>query len=180
MDASELVSFLKRLRAVRHFKAGAIPNEAREAIFDVARWTGTATNRQAWDIVWVDDPATLKQLGELEGYAKHAGGAAAAAVLVMGDQPEWLEQDIFDEGRLSERIMLAAAAQGVAGCIGWLDGSGVEGARKLLGIPAERRLRTLVSLGYAAPEQPKHRRGGRKPLSELISFGRFGRRTEAG
>jgi nitroreductase len=181
MNTADAITFLRRLRAIRQFRAGAIPAAARDDILDVARWTGTAKNRQAWELVWIERPETLRAVGAVEGYAKHVAGAAAAVAIVMSGDVVWEEQDVFDEGRLSERIMLAAAAHGIAGCVGWVDGDGIEAAKQLLGIPREKRLRTFVSLGYAAeqaqPARPGH--GGRKPLAELVSYERYGRQSRS-
>ncbi len=81
-----------------------------------------------------------------------------------------------DEGKLSERIMLAAEAYGVGSCIGWLRGQGRADAKKLLGIPQEHLVRTIISLGYPDEEarraRPKNA-NARKPLSELVHFERY-------
>ena len=89
------------------------------------------------------------------------------------------EAEIFDEGRLSERIMLAAAAYGIGSCIGWFAGQGIDDAKAILDIPAQRRLRTAISVGYPDTEaQRSRRRSGpaRKPLSEIVYEERYGQR----
>ncbi len=87
------------------------------------------------------------------------------------------EQEAYDEGRLSERIMLAAWAHGVGSSIGWLAGSGRDAAKDLLGIPPERMVRTAISLGYPdeTARSPRKRHGAaRKPLSEMVHEERYG------
>ncbi len=85
---------------------------------------------------------------------------------------ERAEQEIYDEGRLCERSMLAAAAYGVGSSIGWFVGSGVEAAKEILGVPPERRVRTALSLGYPDEEARRTRtvrRGQvRKSLADLV------------
>ena len=76
------------------------------------------------------------------------------------------ELNAFDEGRIAERIMLAAHAHGVGSCIGWLRNDGSSGAKRLLGIQPERTVRTTVSLGY--PAEGAVRGGRRKPIAELV------------
>jgi nitroreductase len=88
-------------------------------------------------------------------------------------------QETYDEGRLSERIMLAAAAHGLGSCIGWFAGSGPAAAKDLLGIPAARLVRTVRALGY--PDQAAQRTRpkplqARKPLAELVHNERYRRR----
>lgn len=163
-QTDEFVSLLKSLRAVRQFTDKPLPEEAVRDIHDVIRWSGNASNRQQYQVLWIEDRATLRKLSELKGYARHLAGAAAGAVIVT-----WMERDelnAFDEGRISERIMLAAHAHGIGSCIGWLLGDGRDAAKKLLGVPADRTVRTTVSLGY--PAEGAVRGARRKPLTELV------------
>jgi nitroreductase len=87
------------------------------------------------------------------------------------------EQETYDEGRLAERIMLAAHAHGVGSSIGWMVGSGRDTARELLGIPQERVVRTAISLGYPVEGARGSRTGrgqARKPLGEIVHEERYG------
>jgi nitroreductase len=73
--------------------------------------------------------------------------------------------------------MLAAAAHGVGSCVGWVRGPIEDGVKAMLGVPAGRRVRTLISFGY--PDLDAHRarplRGGptRRPLAEIVHEERF-------
>ena len=72
----------------------------------------------------VGDRETLESLAACEGRAAHLANAAIGIVLVMAGEPEFFEQETFDEGRLSERISLTAASYGVASSVGWFKGAG--------------------------------------------------------
>src|SRR5690242_5200069 len=120
----EFIALLRKLRAIRQFRAEPIPQEVIDALLKVARWSGTASNRQHWEIVVVQDRKMLEALAACEGYAHHLAGAALGIVLVMAGQSTLVDQETYDEGRLSERLMLAAEAYGVGSCIGWLKGQG--------------------------------------------------------
>jgi nitroreductase len=175
-NPQQFIKLLHNLRAVRQFRKEPIPQEVIDAILDVARWSGTASNRQHWEIVVIREKKTLQALARCDGYAHHLAGAALGIVLVMAGEPGLVDQETYDEGRLSERIMLAAEAYGVGSCIGWLKGQGRTDAKKLLGIPQERLVRTTLSLGYPDVEarraRPKNA-NARKPLSELVHFERY-------
>jgi nitroreductase len=162
--ANEFVSLLKSLRAVRQFADKPLPAEAVRDIHDVIRWSGNASNRQEFEVLWIEDRALLRRLSELKGYAKHLAGAAAGAVIVP-----WMASDVlnaFDEGRIAERIMLAAHAYGIGSSIGMLTGDAREQAAKLLDLPAGRIVRTTISLGY--PSEGALRGGRRRPLTEVV------------
>ena len=172
-NPQEFIKLLRGLRAVRQFRPDPIPQQVLDAILDVARWSGSASNRQHWEFVVIRERKTLQALAQCEGYAHHLAGAALGIVLVMAGNPNIVDQETYDEGRLSERIMLAAEAYGVGSSIGWLKGRGRTDAKALLGIPQVRLVRTTISLGY--PDEEPLRVGSkhtnaRKPLSEIVHF----------
>ena len=171
--ASDRTRFLLSLRAVRQFRGDPVPQEVVYDVLEVARLSGSASNKQPWELVVVRDPETLQALAGVEGYAGHLAGAALGIVPVMAGERE--EQEAYDEGRLCERIMLAAHAHGVGSSIGWFVRGGRSEAKRLLGVPQGRTLRTAISLGYA-DESARRGRGGpaRKPLNEIVHEERYG------
>ena len=163
-----LTDFLRSLRAVREFQRKPVPDEVIQDILEVARWSGSASNRQFGEIIVVRTRETLQALAGLGGYVGHLRNAALGMLLVVpGD---WPEGETFDEGRFAERIMLGAWAHGVGSSIGWFSPDGREEAKRLLGVPPRPVLRTAIGLGY--PAGPP-RRGSRKPISELVHEERY-------
>lgn len=165
----ETINFLRRLRAIREFTSQPIADDVLCDILDVARWTSTAANRQTTEVVVVRDPALLQKFGEWG--ARPAAGAPLALLLVTSGD------GAFDEGRVGERLALAAAAHGLGSVIATLKNEGPDETKKLLGIPEDRRARYLVALGNidrdrraAAPRNPN---AGRKPLNEFAHWDRF-------
>jgi nitroreductase len=174
--AEDHISFLRSLRAVRSFRPDPVPREVVDDILEVARWSGSASNRQPWELVVIRDSETLGKLSRLEGYAAHLRDAPLGIVIVMaGDRAT---QETYDEGRLAERVMLAAWAHGVGSSVGWIVGEGRAAAKDILGVPEGRTLRTAISLGYP-DETARRRRSGpaRKPLSEIVHEERYGRKA---
>ena len=170
----DYLSFLGSLRAVREFRDEPVPREVIGDILEVARLSGSASNKQPWEIVVVRDRATLNAMAGVEGYASHLRGAPLGIVLVMAGERE--EQEAYDEGRLCERIMLAARAHGVGASIGWFVRGGRDEVKGLLGVPPGRTVRTGISLGY--PDEDARRGRGapaRNPLSEIAYEERYGR-----
>jgi nitroreductase len=177
MEAGEVIEFLRRLRTVRRFTDQPVPQAVLDDLLTVARWSGSANNRQPWLFVVVRDRDMLRRLSELEGYVGHLAGAALAIILVMDGDPDQVEQETFDEGVLSQRLQLAAAAHGLGSAIGWFHGAGRQTAKELLGIPPERLVRTALSFGYedvGAEGARSHPPQARKPLAEIVRYERFG------
>ena len=177
METAEAIEFLRGLRTVRRFTDQPVPQAVVDDLLTVARWSGSANNRQPWVFVVVREREMLRRLSELEGYVGHLAGAALAIVLVMDGQPEQVEQETFDEGVLSQRLQLAAAVHGLGSAIGWFHGEGREQAKALLGIPPQRLVRTALSFGYedtAAEDARFHPPQARKPLAGIVRDERFG------
>jgi nitroreductase len=169
---AEQIEFLRGLRQIRQLKPEPLPAEALADILEVARWTGSARNIQPWDLVVIHDRSTLRKLGTIpDGRGPHLVNAGAGIALVMSGDLEHPDFDTYDEGRLSERIMLAADAHGLASAIGWFKGAAADEAKRILGVPPERLLRTIMSLGmvdadaYRARQRPAQ---PRKPLAEIV------------
>jgi nitroreductase len=163
---------MRRVRSVRAFGPEPVPDPILMEILDVARWTGSGMNRQPWTFVVIRERATLEAIAAASPNTRHVAGAAAAIVIVMdGESPEI---ETFDEGRVAERIVVAAT--GLASAIGWVMGPGQAAVATRLGVPEGHRVRTLVSLGYPTAEsaRPKAAPGtARRPIAEVVRFERF-------
>ena len=170
-DAKTTIGVLRRLRQVRQFSDQAVPDDVITDILEVGRWTGSGMNRQPWEFVLVHNPATLQQIAQEEGKGSHLARAKFAVVVVM-DGDGMIET--YDEARLVERMMLAAAAHGVAAGVWWFKDGGAA-AKHLLGIPAAKNVRSAISFGYPADSGAggSSTSGGRKPLSELVHQERY-------
>ncbi len=171
------ITFLKSLRTVRFFEREPVTQDALDDILEVARWSGSARNRQPWEFLVVRNRGTLERLAVLEGYVQHLAGAAVGIVLVMAGNPAKFEQETFDEGRLAERISLAAASHGLGAAVGWFAREGRVAAKGILKIPDERLVRTALSLGHPAHDPPRGKSAlpqGRKPLAEVVHEEHYG------
>src|SRR6516225_2058839 len=74
-NAQNLMNFLKHLRAVRQFRPDPIPQEVVDAVLDVARWSGSASNRQPWELLVIRNKETLRALASIGRYVAHLAGA---------------------------------------------------------------------------------------------------------
>ena len=166
--ARSKIAMLRGARQIRQFSAEPVPREAIDGILEVARWTGSGMNRQPWEFVLVRNGDTLRAIAEAEDAGSHLAGANFAVLVIMPGTGQAIET--YDEGRLAERLLLAAEVQGVGAGIWWFKDDGAA-AKRILGIPADRKVRTAVSFGYprpAAADAPAKRAEGRKPLTELV------------
>ena len=161
---------LRRTRQVREFADEPISDDQIDAIVEAGRWSGSALNRQAWTFTLIRDHETKALLGELAPRARGLASAPLTIAIGMrpGDNPEW---DPFDEGRASERMMIAATAVGLSASVAWVQPENRRRAAAVLGLSEPAYVRTLVSVGHpsAAAAKPKAPPGeARKPRSEVV------------
>src|SRR6476619_2880119 len=96
--AAARIAFLRNLRATRQLRPDPLPEAVVHDILEVARWSGSAGNRQPWELVVVRDRGMLERLAHIEG--ANAGHLATAAVgIAIVIHPEAPDLDAYDEGR---------------------------------------------------------------------------------
>jgi nitroreductase len=160
---------LRRTRQVRRFTDDPVAEADIQAILEVCRWTGSSTNTQPWHFIVIRDPEVRRRIAEVSRYARHVAGAPVAIAIEMpGEDPE---TDAYDEGRVAERILIAAGAMGLGAGIGWAERPEWPSIRELLRVQAPAFVRTIVSIGHPTDEARRPRTGagtGRRPLEEFV------------
>jgi nitroreductase len=166
--SEDFVEQVRRLRVVRSFLPEPVSAEDLAAVLEAGRWTGSSKNDQAWAVVVVDDPERKKELAAAGRYADPlvAAPVAVAIVRLPGGND-------FDQGRLAQNLMLAAAGRGLGSCPVTLHNDGA--AAKALGLPSGHRARWAIAIGHPAGTTRPFAGGGRKPRSEFAYSDRFGR-----
>jgi hypothetical protein len=116
-------------------------------------------------------------MGQFAGFLDNV--ALSIVIVLSGASPR---SEAYDEGRLSERLMLAAQHHGLGSGTAWFSTPGnKDQVRALLGIPQDRDVWSAVGFGYVDTSQPQRVStvgGGRKPLAVLASYGRYGNRPD--
>lgn len=169
---------LKNLRQSRQFDGQAIDEADLNTILEIARWSGSSRNGQPWQLVVVDDREQLKRLANVRELNQWMDNAAVAIAIVLPGNSNL--SHAYDEGRLSERVMLAADVLGFGSGTAWYTTDEEKAAAKeILGIPADETLRSLVVIGRVAdePKSAGKAGAGRKPMTEIVSYNRYGDRA---
>lgn len=178
IPAAAGIEFLRGLRQSRRFTDQPVPPDVLDDLLEVARWTGSAKNSQPWKFIVVEDRETLARIAQAGQFSGFLAGVALAIVIVLnGTSPR---SEAYDEGRVSERLMLAGRLHGLGSGTGWFSSEGADGIKALLRIPGERHVLSAVGFGYVENEAERMPSGvdrGRKPLAEIVSYGAYGTRT---
>ena len=166
---------LRRTRQYREFEPTPLTDEELDALADVARWTGSSRNTQPWRFLVLTDPSTLRALHEA-GLPQTRGLATAPAAIAIVLSAEASLHEAYDDGRVAERLLIAASMLGLGGGISWIRADVRPAAASILGLPADRMVRSIVQLGHptAAARAPKAAPGmARRPFDEVVVRGRW-------
>lgn len=174
-QSGEMIKFLRGLRAVREYTRETVPDDVVHDILEVGRWSGSASNAQPTEVVVVRDHEIRQKLAD--GGARPAAGAPLALVIVTPGAADRHDIEVFDDGRLVERLLLAAKAHGLGGNIATLKGPGPNAIKEALGIPAEKRVWSVVTVGQVDVEarnaRPPRPTPGRKPSAAFVHWDRY-------
>lgn len=170
---------LARMReSCRNYTGEPVPREKLLAILDAARMSPSACNSQPWSFVVADTPDAARRAAacvQVDGANKFTDHAPA--FLIVLEEPVQLSPRIADKidsqhfaqidlGLITAHICLAAADLGLGTCImGIFD---EEKTKACFQIPAEKRVRLILSVGYSADTSPRAKK--RKSLEEFVRF----------
>jgi nitroreductase len=169
--ATDALAAIRHVRQTRGYTDEVVDPAALDEILEVARWSGSSSNSQPWRFIVIDDPDVLRQLADIR-LPWIATAPVAIAIVLDGNKKI---SEAYDEGRVSERIMIAAKLLGLGAAVAWYGDKDQQAqAKAILGIPEDSTARSLVTIGHPAPERQRSSNGGRKPLDEIVSHNRLG------
>ncbi|MCK4316045.1 MAG: nitroreductase family protein, partial [Anaerolineae bacterium] len=167
-------------RSIRRYRPDPVPDEMIEQLLEAGRWAPSASNRQPWTFIVVQDEAIRQQVAQHAAYYvirwAHVEEAPLLIVLCGGTRNRIYRQFLHEDiGLAGSQIMLQAKALGLGTCwIGGLDRKAIAG---ILKVPDHVEIVGLLTVGFPA-ENPDPR--PRKPLAEIVHYDVYGNRGEGG
>lgn len=155
---------LEKRRSIRKYKDTPVSKEKILQILEAARIAPSASHRQPWHFIVVEDKETIKKLAKSEW-------AAGAPVMIVGladleASPGWCINDL---GVAFEHLVLAATDLGLGTC--WMGQSNREElVKSLLDIPDNFKVVALTPVGLP-DETPSPKE--RKSLDSIVSWGKY-------
>jgi nitroreductase len=175
-NSTQVPELIRTVRQARQYAPTPVPDDVVETLLEVARWTGSSRNTQPWHFIVITDKEQLRRISQLRTPINWVAEAPLGIALVLDG--ESAAGEAYDEGRVTERILIAARSLGLGGGVAWYgDADQQAEGKRILGIPDERTARSVVIVGYATSikdPRPNPRAGGRKELSEIVSYDRWG------
>lgn len=168
-DATDV---MKKVRQARQYSPEPVSDDAVNELLEIARWTGSSRNTQPWHFVVINDKEQLRKISQLRTPINWVADAPLAIGIVLDGGSAVSEA--YDEGRVTERLMIGAHLLGLGGGIAWFGDESQEAeAKRILGIPAERTARSVVVIGHPTSvkdPRPNPAQPGRRPMDELVSY----------
>lgn len=144
------VTIIQARHSIRHFNDSPIPDDIIRKVLECAKSAPSARNVQPWLFGTITDKALREEIAELTTHGKFIANAPVCfAVFGERDQQYVLE----DCCAATENLIIALTGYGIGSC--WVAGEGKEYAepiRKLLGVPEQYKLISLVAAGEAKTE----------------------------
>jgi nitroreductase len=178
-NAPDVIQAMNKVRQARQYRPDPVSEDVINELLEVARWTGSSRNTQPWHFIAITDKDILKQLSQLRTPINWVADAPLGIAIVLDGEKDVSEA--YDEGRVTERLMVAAHVLGLGGGVAWYgDDDQQAKAKEILNIPAGKTARSVVALGYpksVKDPRPNPSQPGRHPLSEVASRDRMGNKA---
>ena len=179
IDAESMLSLMKGRQSDRKYLSRPVERDKIERITEAGRLSPSACNGQPWRFVVVDDPVLRDQVAaatESVVLRMNAFVREAPVLIVVvreksnltsraGDLIKQKDYSLIDIGIATASMVYQATAEGLGTCIiGWIDDRRI---RKVLGIPASRKVELVICAGYT---DNRLREKLRKPPGEVITY----------
>lgn len=182
----DLMAAITGRRSIRKYTGAPVEEGDLVAVLEALRWAPSWANTQCWEIIIVRDPDTKAKLADTLPAGNPASSAITEAPVVIvacatrgkagyykgtavTDKGDWY---LFDVALAMQNLALAAYARGLGTVlVGFFDAGKVA---DLLNLHDDLAVVAMTPLGYpdgAAKPTP------RKPLTEFVSYERYGRRS---
>ncbi len=167
MDVMEAI---RRRCSVRSYQDRAVEKEKLEIILEAARLAPSASNRQEWRFIVVQDKNTRQRLMKAAKNQAFVGQAPVViACCAKTDNHAMTCGQLcypIDVAIAIEHMALKATEEGLGTC--WIGAFYEDEVKKILGIPKDIRVVELLTLGYADKPCPSHK--DRLSLEEVVMY----------
>lgn len=166
-DIFDFLRLAQTRRSIRRYRPDPVPEDLLSKVLEAARWAPSAANSQPWHFLVVAGAERRRQLADrarILGFLRWKHLASAPVVIAVIGDPGGNRFCTIDCSLAGMSILLAAHSLGLGAC--WVGGFTQDQIRGPLGVPADRNVVGLITLGYPdeTPAAPP-----RLPLERLVS-----------
>ena len=165
----EVFEVITGRRSIRKYTKNPVPEDFVVKIIDAGRWAPSAGNSQPWSFIVLKDGKVRKRVAEVTTYGKFLADAPLGIAVVT--DPKASTHPVEDGAIATQNMLLAAYALGLGACwIGSYNSVYEKKIKEILSIPKDKRLLSIISVGFPAESPTKTR----KELREIMFTDRYG------
>jgi nitroreductase len=166
----DTIKTIRERRSIRKYKQDEVDDEKLQVILQAGRWAPSASNKQPWHFIIIQDKAMREKLANIHDYGRFMR-ESPVVIVVLGDPKKHPRYHLADPHQAVQNMLLAAHAQGLATCWAGVRDTDLEPKfREALDVPEHLRVVCSVALGHAGQE----RTSTRVPLEEIVSWEKYG------
>jgi len=167
----DVLDVIRTRRSIRRYTADVIAQEDISKILEAGRWAPSADNSQPWTFVVLRSLEMRKKLAATLPWGGFLSQAALGIAVVIDETASTHAAE--DGAAATQNMLLEAHSLGLGSCwIGTYGSPHEASAKKVLKVPEDKRLLSVVAIGY--PAETAHKT--RKPVADLVFSDQYGRR----
>jgi len=179
-----MLKAIEQRRSVRKYLDQPVEEDKLLAVLEAARLAPSGSNTQAWHFIVVREDAMRQEVTHVCHNQEWMMSAPVHVVCIADALPRipepadlsvdetspqfGLKQGIRDAAIAIEHLVLAAEEVGLGTC--WIAWFTQDEIRPVLGIPSDKFVVAVITLGYPAERPPARRR---KLLDEIVRYERW-------
>jgi len=156
------LNLLQNRRSIRKYKANRVEKEKIDKIIEAALRSPSSRGINPWQIIVIDDKKLIEKLSKSKKYGSAFLNNSPSCIVVCGDRQKsdvWIE----DASIVSIIISLTAESLDLGSC--WVqirnrmhddNITSDDYVRKILNIPENLCVESIISIGYADEKLPSH------------------------
>jgi nitroreductase len=172
----EFLELAKSRYSSRKYKSQSIEKEKLELVLEAGRIAPSASNKQPWYFIVVDEPELLQNIKSC--YQKDWIQSAPCVIVILGDHNlSWKRDDGKDHCDVDisiaiDHMTLAATNIGLSTC--WICKFDAKKTSEIFNLPSHIEPIALLPIGYPEDQTNTNRHDRlRKPLHEIVFWNEF-------
>lgn len=161
----EVFEAIKSRRSIRTYKSEPVPEDKINKLLEASRLAPSASNRQNWKFLIVNDVEIKNQLVKA---CNNQAFVSTASLIIAGVVDPTLKWHQVDLAIAFEHIVLEAVELGLGTC--WIGAFNEDDVKRVLKIPQEKKVVALLTVGYPTDYPPSR---SRKEIVEIVAYNEY-------
>jgi nitroreductase len=167
----DILDVIRTRRSIRRYTADPVSEEDLGKILEAGRWAPSADNSQPCTFVVLRSQEVRKKLAAVLAWGGFLSQATLGIAVVIDETASTHAGE--DGAAATQNMLLEAHSLGLGACwIGTYRSPYETSAKKVLKVPEDKRLLSVIAIGYPAETADSTR----TPLAGLVFTDQYGRR----